>query len=76
MSLTRLVWLSGLSAGLQIKGLLVRFPVRTHAYIVGQVPSRGHARGNQTLVFLYLSFSLPSPIKINKIFLKKSQKAL
>ena len=32
-----------------------------------QVPSVGHARGNHTLLFLSLSFSLPFPLsKINK----------
>ena len=33
-----LVWLSGLSAGLRTKGSLVLFPVRTHAWVMGQVP--------------------------------------
>ena len=60
------VWLSGLSAGLQIKGSWVRFPVRAHAWVVGRVPSRGHSRGNHTLMFLSLSFSLPSPFSKNK----------
>ena len=41
-----LVWLSGLSAGLQTKGLLVRFPVRAHAWVVGQVPSMGMQEAN------------------------------
>ena len=49
------MWLSGLSAGLQIKGSLVQFPVRAHAWVAGQVPSGWHARGNHTLVFLSLS---------------------
>ena len=57
-----LVWLSGLSAGLQTKGLLVQFPVRAHAWVVGQVPSRGHGRGNRTLIFL----SFPSSLSKNK----------
>ena len=61
-----LVWLSGLSASLQTKGLLVQFPVRAHAWIVGQVPSGGHVRGNHTLMFLSLSFSLLSPLSKNK----------
>ena len=39
--------------------LLVQFPVRAHAWVVSQVPSRGHMRGNHTLMF-------PS-LKINKI---------
>ena len=34
------------------------FPVRAHAWVVGQVPSRGCARGNHTYMFLSLSFSL------------------
>ena len=54
--------LSGLSAvGLGTKRLLVRFPVRAQAWVVGQVPSRGRVRGNHTLMFLSLSFSFPSP---------------
>ena len=57
-----LVWISGLSACLQTKGLLVGFPVRAHAWAVGQVPSAGHARGNHTLKLLSLSLTL----KINK----------
>ena len=57
------------------KGRRVWFPVRAHAWVVGQVPSRGRVQGNHTLMFLSLSFSLPSPLsknKINKIFFKKT----
>ena len=61
-----LVWLSGSSAGLGIKGLSVWSPYRAHAWVVGQVPSRGSARSNHTLMFLSLSFSLPSPLSKNK----------
>ena len=63
-----LVWLSGLSAGLKTKGSLVRFPVRAHAWVSGQVPNRGCVRGNHTLIFLFLSpsFPLPSPLSKNK----------
>ena len=61
-----MVWLSGLRAGLWMKGLLVQFPVRTHDWVVGQVPSRGCARSNHTLMFLSLFFSLPSPQSKNK----------
>ena len=57
-----LVWLSGLSTSLQTKGLPVGFPVRADAWASGQVPSRGRARGNHTLMILSLSFSLPSPL--------------
>ena len=62
-----LVWLSGLSAGLQTKGLLVWFPVRAHAWAADQVPSVGPMRDNHTLMFLSLSFSFPSvSLKRNK----------
>ena len=58
-----LVWLSGLRASLPAKGLPVWFP---DTCVVGQVPSRWHSRGNHTLVFLSLSFSLPSSLSKNK----------
>ena len=32
--------------GLRTKGLQVRFPVRAHAWVAGQVPIGGHARDN------------------------------
>ena len=51
---------SGLSAGLQTKGSLVRFLVRAHAWVADQVPSWGRARGNSILMFLSFSFSFPS----------------
>ena len=54
------MWLSGFSAGLQIKELQVPLPLRVHAWVVGQVPSGGCARSNHTLIFPSLSFSLPS----------------
>ena len=57
---------SGLSAGLWIKGSPVRFPVRAHAWVAGQVPGEGYTRGNHTLMFLSHSFSLPSPLSKNK----------
>ena len=53
------------------QGSLVQFPVRANAWVAGQVPSRGHARDNHTLMFLSLSFCIPSPLfKTNKIFKK------
>ena len=52
----------------------VWFPVRAHAWVVGQVPSRGHVRGNHTLMFLSLSFSFPSSLSENKHNLKKKKK--
>ena len=55
-----LVWLSGLSTGCKPKHHRFHSQSRhIHAWVVGQVPSRGHARGNHTLLFLSLSFSLP-----------------
>ena len=36
-----LVWLGGLSTCLRTTGSLVQFPVRAHAWVVGQVPSGG-----------------------------------
>ena len=68
-----LVWVSGLSTGLQTKGLLVRFPIRAHTWAAGQVPSRKHARGNQTLMFLSLVLLPFLSLKIiNGIFKKKN----
>ena len=64
-----LVWLSGLSVGLRTEGLLVRFSVRAHAWVVGQVPSWGRVKGNQSLTQRFspsLSPSLPLSLKINK----------
>ena len=61
-----LVRFSGLSASLQPTGSLVRFLVRAHAWVVGWVPNWGHARGNDTSMFLSLSFSLLSPLSKNK----------
>ena len=46
--------------GLQTTGLPVRFPVRAHAWIAGQVPSGGHMRGNHTSIFLSLFPPFPS----------------
>ena len=59
------MWFSGLSAGLQTEGSLVRFPVR----VASQVPSRGRARGNHTLMFLShsSSLSLSPSLKINSL---------
>ena len=65
-----LIWLSGLSTGLQTKGFPVPFPGRAHAWVVGQIPSREHAKGNHTLMFNSLSFSLPSPLSKNKYNIK------
>ena len=64
--LSRLVRLSGLSVGLWAKGSPGQFPVRAHAWVAGQVPSRGHSRGNHTLMCLSLTFSFSSPLSKNE----------
>ena len=66
-----LVWLSGWSASLQIKGWLVQFPVREHAWVMGQVPGWGLMRGNQSMFPSHVDVSLtpflPSfPLSKNK----------
>ena len=59
-SLPWLVWLSGLSADLRTKGSQVQFLVRAHAWVVGQVPSKGACeRQPQIDVSFSLSFFLP-----------------
>ena len=47
--------------GLQTKGSLVRFPVRVHASVAGQVPSGGggSVRGSRALMILSLFFLSP-----------------
>ena len=62
-----LVWLSGLSAGLQTKRSPVQLPVRAHAWVAGQVLSWGTREAtdwcfSRTCMFLSLSFFLPSPL--------------
>ena len=71
-----LVWLSGLSVGLQTKPLPVQIPVRDSGQVSSHVPGGGRRRGNHTLMFLSLSFSLPSSLSKNKwnLFKKKSGK--
>ena len=49
------VWLSGLSTGLQTERSLVQFPVRALAWVVGQAPSWGRARGNPLMFLLHIS---------------------
>ena len=44
----------------------IRFPVRAHAWVAGQVPSKGRTRGNHTLMFLSVSLSFPSCLSKNK----------
>ena len=63
-----------LRAGLQIKGSLVRFPVRrAHAWVAGQIPSRGRVHERQPHIDVSLPLFLPhfpSLKYINKIFKK------
>ena len=72
-----LVWLSGLSAGLQTKKSPVHIPVRAHTWVVGQVPSWAtDGCISHTSMFLPSpSLSLPLSIKINKV-LKKNKLVL
>ena len=56
-------WIECHSVNLRVA---IRFLVRAHAWVVGQVPSRGHMRGNHTLMFLSLSFFLPFLLFKNK----------
>ena len=81
------MWLNGLSTNLWTKGSPVRFPVRAHSWVAGQVPrgTVGVASERQPInVFLThwyssfspsLSFSLKKK-SINKIFKKKKLKAI
>ena len=49
-----------IECGLQTKGSPAGFPVRAQAWVVGQVPSGGHVRGNHIMMFLSL-FLPPFP---------------
>ena len=73
-----MVWISGLGIIPKTERSPVRFPVRAHARVVGQVPGWGHARGNQQMflshiVFLSLSACLSLSLKINKILKKQTR---
>ena len=64
-----------MSTGLRTKGSPVQFPVRAHAWVAGQVPSWGRARGNLWMYLLHIGVclplcpSIPSPkTKIKKNF--------
>ena len=62
------VWLSGLIAGLWTKGSLVRFPVRAHTWVVGQVPGGGSWEATTHWCFPpSLSASFPYFLKKNKL---------
>ena len=65
-----LLWLNGLSAGLQTEKLRIRFLVRTRACVAGQLPSWGCARDNQ-MMLLFLPYAHASPLSKNKIIIKK-----
>ena len=55
------VWVRALSTRLWTERSLVQFPVSTHALVAGQAPGWGNMRGIW-LMFLSISFSLPSPL--------------
>ena len=66
-----LVWLNGLSAGLKTKGLPVQFQVRVHDWVaagslVGGTWQATNRYFSCTLMFLSLSFSLPSLLSREK----------
>ena len=48
------------------KGCQFNSQSEKHAWVLGQVSSRGHMQDNHTLMFLSFSFSLPSPLSKNK----------
>ena len=51
-----------MECGLRTRGTLVRFPFKSHAWVVVPVPGGGQVRDHRTLMFLSLSFSLPLPL--------------
>ena len=55
-------WIEHLSVNQRVTGPI---PIQGTSWVVGQVPSRGHSRGNHTLMFLSLSFSLPTSLSNN-----------
>ena len=54
-----MVWLSGLNTSLGAKRSLVQFPLRAHAWVVGQIPSWGHVIGNRMMYLSHIDVSLP-----------------
>ena len=56
-------WIECRPVNQRVVGLI---PTRAHAWFVGQVPSRGRMKGNHILMFLSLSFSLPSSLSKHK----------
>ena len=65
-----LVWLSGMSTSLWTGRSWVQLPVRTHAWVAGQILGWGHVRGNQSKFIFHINVSLPlflpSPLSKNK----------
>ena len=53
-----MVWLSELSVCLQTERLLVRFLVRAHPWVEGQVPCWGLSGGNQSMFLSHIDVSL------------------
>ena len=56
----------------------VHFLVRAHAWVLGQVPSGGHARGNQWMFLSHIHVTLPLFLPLfpskNKYNLKRKKK--
>ena len=61
-----LVWLRGSSAVHKPKGPRFESQISAHAWVANQVPSRGCARSNHTLIFLFLFFPPFPPLSKNK----------
>ena len=49
-------------------------PSQAHAWVAGQVPIWGCARGDHTLMFPSLSFSFPSPLSKDKILKRQTRR--
>ena len=70
-----LVWLNGLSAGLQTKGSLVQFPIGHIPPLQARSPVGGTREATTHWCFFpSLSPSFPLCLKINKCFFKKRKK--
>ena len=67
------MWLSGLGVTLQTYTSLVRFPVRAHVWVSGQVPQQEACEEQSTHVSLPLFLTLPVSLKISKYNLESKR---
>lgn len=54
----------------------VPFPLRAQTWVVGSIPSEGHAAGSRSIILsqhfcFYLSSSVPSSLKSTNIYMKE-----